>query len=118
MEKSYGIEAARAQLGEIADHVRTTGHTIALTRHGRPVAAIGPVAAIKPAQGVEVRLFLGERDPWMCVLPALPRIGDSFLVEDKDGSEVFWTVVNVQWDLRPDEEPSVNVIADVTEQEN
>ncbi|GAB3004604.1 hypothetical protein GCM10023080_082850 [Streptomyces pseudoechinosporeus] len=80
MEKAIGIEAARARLGDIADHARTTGQTTALTRHGRTVAVIGPAHAVQPAGSVEVTLFLGDEDRTI-VLPAVPRIGDSFLVE-------------------------------------
>ncbi|MYX14354.1 hypothetical protein GTY67_13205 [Streptomyces sp. SID8374] len=111
MEKSYGIEAARGQLGDIADHTRSTGEVISLTRHGRPVAAIGPVAAIKPLVGVQVWLYLGDREAVSYTFPGVPRIGESILVETPDGNENFWDVVNVQWDIRPDEAPAVNVLA-------
>jgi len=114
MEKTYGIEAARAQLGEIADHARRTGQTVSLTRHNRPVAVIGPVGTVQPAAGVEVWLLLGNQEAWTCNLPAVPRRGDSLLIESTDGDEDFWTVVNVQWDVRPGEPPSVNVIAELT----
>ncbi|MFD4797876.1 type II toxin-antitoxin system Phd/YefM family antitoxin [Streptomyces anulatus] len=111
MEKSYGIEAARAQLGDIADHARSTGQVINLTRHGRPVAVIGPVSAIKPLAGVQVRLYLGDQDAVSYTFPDVPRIGESILVETPDGDEDFWDVVNVQWDIRPNEAPAVNVLA-------
>jgi antitoxin (DNA-binding transcriptional repressor) of toxin-antitoxin stability system len=111
MEKSLGIEAARARLGDIADHARTTGQVTALTRHGRTVAVIGPAHAVQPAGSIKVTLYLGDDDQ-VCVLPALPRIGESFLVETADGNEEYWLVTNIQWDLRPDEEPSVNVLCD------
>ncbi|WGP08848.1 MULTISPECIES: type II toxin-antitoxin system Phd/YefM family antitoxin [Streptomyces] len=112
MEKSYGIEAARAQLGDIADHARSTGQVIKLTRHGRSVAAIGPVAAIKPLAGVQVWLYLGDQEAVSYTFPSVPRVGESILVETADGNENFWDVVNVQWDIRPDEAPAVNVLAD------
>ncbi|MFJ3283376.1 type II toxin-antitoxin system Phd/YefM family antitoxin [Streptomyces halstedii] len=111
MEKSYGIEAARAQLGDIANHARSTGQVINLTRHGRPVAAIGPVAAIKPLAGFQVWLYLGDQDAMSYIFPTVPRIGESILVETPDGDENFWDVVNVQWDIRPDEAPVANVLA-------
>lgn len=111
MEKSLGIEAARARLGDIADHARTTGQVTALTRHGRTVAVIGPAHAVQPAGSVKVTLWLDDDDQ-VVVLPALPRIGETFLVETPDGDEKHWLVTNVQWDLRPDEEPSVNVLCD------
>ncbi|MEU0103324.1 type II toxin-antitoxin system prevent-host-death family antitoxin [Streptomyces sp. NPDC006267] len=110
MENSYGIEAARAQLGDIADHARATGQVINLTRHGRPVAAIGPVATIKPL-GVQVWLYLGDQEAVSCTFPDVPRIGESILVEAPDGNEDFWDVVNVQWDIRP-KVPVVNVLAE------
>jgi antitoxin (DNA-binding transcriptional repressor) of toxin-antitoxin stability system len=115
MEKSYGIEAARAQLGDIADHARTTGETIALTRHGRAVAVIGPAASVKPAGGVEVTLFY-PHDQRTCVLPALPRMGESF-VDDvelgpNDNTEMRWSVTEVQWYRSDDGSTSVGVSLD------
>ncbi|MEV0982319.1 hypothetical protein [Streptomyces sp. NPDC049915] len=114
MEKSLGIEAARARLGDIADHARTTGQVTALTRHGRTVAVIGPAHAVQPAGSVKVTLWLGDDDQ-VCVLPALPHIGETFLVETTNGNEDYWLVTNIQWDLRPDEEPSVNVLCDLAD---
>lgn len=111
MENSYGIEAARAKLGEIADHARLSGQTIGLTRHGRTVAVIGPAHAVQPAGSVRVTLFLGDDDR-VCVLPAVPRIGDTFLVESDNGSEDYWLVTNVQWGIRPGGETDVNVLCD------
>lgn len=111
MERSLGIEAARARLGDIADHARTTGQVTALTRHGRTIAVIGPAHAVQPAGSIKVTLWLGDHDH-VRVLPALPRIGETFLVETANGNEDLWLVTNVQWDLRPDEEPSVNVLCD------
>ncbi|MFI6210284.1 hypothetical protein ACIBAI_28615 [Streptomyces sp. NPDC051041] len=111
MEKSYGIEAARAKLGDIADHVRTTGQVTALTRHGRTVAVIGPAHAVQPAGSVEVRLFVGDDDRTV-VLPAVPRIGESFRIETAQGDETHWIVTNVQWDLLHDGETAVNVMLD------
>lgn len=115
MEKSYGIEAARAQLGEIADHARTTGETIALTRHGRTVAVIGPASAVKPAGGVEVTLFF-PHDQYNCVLPAMPRTGEPFIQEVEVGSddttEMRWTVTEVQWHTSIDGPASVAVSLD------
>lgn len=115
MEKSYGIEAARAQLGDIADHARMTGATIALTRHGRTVAVIGPAASVKPAGGVEVTLFY-PHDQRTCVLPALPRMGESF-VEDvelgpDENTEARWSVTEVQWYRSDDGSTSVAVSLD------
>lgn len=111
MENAIGIEAARARLGDIADHARTTGQVTALTRHGRTVAVIGPSHAVQPAGSVKVTLWLGDEDQ-VHVLPELPRIGETFLVETASGDEDSWLVTNVQWDLRPDEEPRVNVLCD------
>jgi antitoxin (DNA-binding transcriptional repressor) of toxin-antitoxin stability system len=114
MEKSLGIEAARARLGDIADHARTTGQVTALTRHGRTVAVIGPAHAVQPAGSVKVTLWLGDDDQ-VCVLPALPRMGETFLVETATGDEDHWLVTNIQWDLRPGEEPVVNVLCDLAD---
>src|ERR1044072_3238032 len=103
MEKSVGIEAALARRGDFADHARTTGQVTALTRHGRTVAVIGPAHAVQPAGSIKVTLYLGADDQ-VGVLPALPRIGESFLVETADGNEEYWLVTNIQWDLRPAEQ--------------
>lgn len=113
MENSIGIEAARARLGDIADHARTTGQVTALTRHGRTVAVIGPAHAVQPAGSVKVRLWLGDEEE-VRVLPSLPRVGETFLVES-DGDEKHWLVTNVQWDIRPDQEARVNVLCDEAE---
>ncbi|MFI8194668.1 type II toxin-antitoxin system Phd/YefM family antitoxin [Streptomyces sp. NPDC085946] len=115
MEKSYGIEAARAQLGDIVDHARTTGQTIALTRHGRTVAVIGPAEAVKPSGGVEVTLYY-PHDQSTCVLPALPRTGDSFLQEVELGpessTETRWSVTEVQWHMSSDGTTYIGVSLD------
>lgn len=115
MEKSYGIEAARAKLGDIADHTRATGQTVSLTRHGRTVAVIGPANSVKSAGGVEATLFY-PHDQRDCVLPALPRKGESF-VEDvelgaDDSTETRWSVTEVQWYLSADGSTSVGVSLD------
>src|ERR1044072_3770524 len=107
MEKSLGIEAARARLGDIADHARTTGQVTALTRHGRTVALIGAAHAVQPAGSIKVPLYLGDDDQ-VCVLPALPRIGESFLVETADANEEYWLVSNIPWDLGAAEEAARN----------
>ncbi|BCK73988.1 hypothetical protein Srufu_079410 (plasmid) [Streptomyces libani subsp. rufus] len=105
MENAVGIEAARARLGEIADQARTTGQTTRLTRHGRTIAVIGPAATVKPAGGVEVTLYFPHTER-TCVLPALPRTGESF-VEDVelgsvDSTEAHWNVTEVQWRMSAD----------------
>lgn len=102
MENAYGIEAARAKLGEIADHARETGQIIGLTRHGRTVAVIGPADAVKPAGGVEVTLYFPHAD-LQCVLPALPRTGEQLLwvLDNDDADEGTWDVTEVQWHLSP-----------------
>jgi antitoxin (DNA-binding transcriptional repressor) of toxin-antitoxin stability system len=115
MENAIGIEAARARLGDIADHARTTGQVTALTRHGRTIAVIGPAHTVQPAGSVKVTLWLGDEDQ-VRTLPGLPRVGETFLVETSEGDEVNWLVTNVQWDLRPDEEPRINVLCDEAEE--
>jgi antitoxin (DNA-binding transcriptional repressor) of toxin-antitoxin stability system len=101
MEKSYGIEAARAQLGDIADHARITGEVIALTRHGRTVAVIGPAEAVHPVQGVEVTFLLpANQDAW-ARLPAVPRKGD-VVRRENDRAEETWIVAGVEWYLNDD----------------
>lgn len=60
MEKSYGIEAARAQLGEIADHAQRTGQTVNLTRHGRTIAVIGPAEPEAPHRKAKIRTYRVE----------------------------------------------------------
>jgi antitoxin (DNA-binding transcriptional repressor) of toxin-antitoxin stability system len=114
MENAIGIEAARARLGDIADHARTTGQVTALTRHGRTVAVVGPAHAVQPAGSVKVTLWLGEEDQ-VHVLPQLPRTGETFRVETASGDDRIWLVTNIQWDLHPDEEPRINVLCDPAE---
>ncbi|MET9909660.1 type II toxin-antitoxin system prevent-host-death family antitoxin [Streptomyces sp. NPDC006476] len=96
MEKSYGIEAARAQLGDIANHVRDTGQIIELTRHGRTVAVVGPAEAVKPAQGFEVIFLLPANRETFERLPGVPRKGD--IVRRENGqAEETWIVEQVEW---------------------
>lgn len=102
MEKSYGIEAARAQLGDIADHARTTGETIALTRHGRTIAVIGPAEAVKPAQGIKVGLHFPHVD-WTVHLPVVPRKGEFVEWEDPEHGGGRWEVTEVIHVASPDE---------------
>ncbi|WP_030878678.1 type II toxin-antitoxin system Phd/YefM family antitoxin [Streptomyces sp. NRRL S-1868] len=111
MEESYGIEAARAKLGDIADHARTTGQVTALTRHGHAIAVVGPAPAVPPTNGVEVVLFLGDRDD-VRRFPSVPHTGDTILVAAEDGTETSYLVTSVQWDLIPDGEVSVNIMCD------
>ncbi|TXS68919.1 type II toxin-antitoxin system Phd/YefM family antitoxin [Streptomyces sp. sk2.1] len=94
MEKSYGIEAARAQLGDIADHARTTGQVIALTRHGRTIAVIGPVKAVRPDQGIKMSLHFPHAD-WTVQLPVVPRTGEFFEWEDPQHGSARWEVTEV-----------------------
>jgi antitoxin (DNA-binding transcriptional repressor) of toxin-antitoxin stability system len=103
MEKSYGIEAARGQLGDIANHVRDTGQIIELTRHGRTVAVIGPTEAVKPAQGVEVIFLLPANQDAFARLPGVPRKGDIVRRDNSDYEEA-WTVGQVEWRLDDDGE--------------
>lgn len=115
MENAVGIEAARARLGEIADQSRTTGQITRLTRHGRTVAVIGPAHTVKPSVGVEVTLHFPHTER-TCVLPALPRTGESF-VEDVelrpgDDTEAHWNVTEVQWRMSDDGATTVGVSLD------
>lgn len=115
MERTLGIEAARAKLGDHCDEVRLTGQIIRLTRHGRTVAVLGPAAAVKPAGGVEVTLYFPHTER-TCVLPALPRTGEP-LVQDwdlgpTDSTEAHWTVTEVQWHLAADGDMTVGVSLD------
>lgn len=113
MEKSLGIEAARAKLGDIADHARTTGQAVALTRHGRTVAVIGPAAAVRPVEGVEVTLYFPHRE-WVGRLPAVPRQGETVRRETQTGEET-WVVSEVEWYLHLESEPTVSVTLDPVE---
>ncbi|MFD7922567.1 type II toxin-antitoxin system Phd/YefM family antitoxin [Streptomyces sp. NPDC059740] len=111
MENDLGIEAARAKLGEITDHVRTTGQTVRLTRHGRPVAAIGPVNAIQPAGAVEATLYFPHTERTV-TLPAVPRIGET-LHQTLEHDETSWRVTEVEWNLSWDEAPpTLGIILD------
>lgn len=101
MEKSYGIEAARAQLGDIANYVQSTGQTVELTRHGRTVAVVGPAETVKPLPGVEVTFLLpGNQDAW-ARLAAIPRKGDMIRRENGRAEET-WIVDGVEWYLGDD----------------
>lgn len=101
MEKSYGIEAARAQLGDIANHVRDTGQIVELTRHGRTVAVVGPTEAVKPAEGIEVTFLLpANKDAW-ARMPGVPRKGD-VVRRENDNYEETWIVNQVEWYLNED----------------
>ncbi|MFE7077744.1 hypothetical protein ACFU96_47500 [Streptomyces sp. NPDC057620] len=103
MEESYGIEAARPQLGDIADHTRSTGEVVRLTRHGRTVAVIGPARSVTPMNGVEVTLlFPGGRD-WNGQLPGVPHVGHTFRRENNQAEET-WTVSDVEWYVGEEEE--------------
>lgn len=111
MEKSYGIEAARAQLGDIADHARTTGETIALTRHGRTVAVIGPATAVKPAGSVEVTLHF-PNDDWTVQLPAVPRQGETVEWADPGSGYTRWKVTEVVHSVGPDSDNTIGLTLD------
>lgn len=101
METSYGIEAARAQLGEIADHARITGTVVELTRHGRTVAVIGPAEAVKPVQGVEVTFLLPAGEDAWARMPDVPRKGE-VVRRQNERAEETWMVAEVEWYLSDD----------------
>jgi antitoxin (DNA-binding transcriptional repressor) of toxin-antitoxin stability system len=111
MEKSYGIEAARAQLGDIAEHARTTGNVIALTRHGRTVAVIGPANAVRPAQGVQVTLHFPHVD-WTVHMPIVPRKGELIDWQDPDHGNAVWKVTAVEYTVYPDEPGPIDIMVD------
>jgi antitoxin (DNA-binding transcriptional repressor) of toxin-antitoxin stability system len=50
MKKSVSIVEARQELGRLAEEVRRTGKSVALTRRGRVIARIAPDTAT-PARG-------------------------------------------------------------------
>ncbi|GGS96976.1 hypothetical protein [Streptomyces violaceus] len=107
MENAVGIEAARARLGDIAETARMTGQITRLTRHGRTVAVIGPASTVKPAVGVTV-LLLFPHTMWECLLPTVPRVGETLTREVQYGEEV-WKVTGVDHYLHLDAEPTVGV---------
>jgi antitoxin (DNA-binding transcriptional repressor) of toxin-antitoxin stability system len=106
MESSYGIEAARAKLGEIADHARLTGQIIELTRHGRTLAVIGPTHAVQPAGSIKATLYIEDNDPEPHVLPAVPRIGDTLRMPDG----ILFLVTEVQWNIEGDGASDVDIL--------
>jgi antitoxin (DNA-binding transcriptional repressor) of toxin-antitoxin stability system len=116
MEKSYGIEAARARLGEIADHARTTGETIGLTRHGRTVAVIGPATVVKPAGSVEVTLHF-PNDDWTVQLPAVPRTGEIVDWADPGYGSTRWVVTEVVHSVGPDDDNTIGLTLDPADTE-
>jgi antitoxin (DNA-binding transcriptional repressor) of toxin-antitoxin stability system len=107
METSYGIEAARAKLGDIAEHVRTTGETVDLTRHGRTVAVIGPANSVPPAppRGTDATLYFPDGDSWHGCLPGVPHEGNTLTREVGHRAE-RWSVASVEWYVR-DEGPAI-----------
>lgn len=115
MENAYGIEEARGQIGKIAEHVRTSGQIIGLTRHGRTIAVIGPADAVKPAGGAEVTLYFPHTER-TCVLPALPRTGETLVWEVELGpdenTDGNWNVTEVQWHMSADGYTTVGVSLD------
>lgn len=109
MEKSYGIEAARGQLGEIADHARLTGQIIELTRHGRTVAVIGPADDVRPTQGVEVNLFFPHTH-WPVRMATVPRKGESIEWEDPENGLGRWEVSEVEYTAHPDQVGTIGIM--------
>ena len=55
-----GLRQAKAQLSELIDRVER-GETVTLTRHGKPVARVVPVATVRPSL-LNGSLPIG--DPW------------------------------------------------------
>ncbi len=54
LKTTYGLEQARAQLPHIAAEAHA-GHTSVITRHGRPVAAVVPVAVLQAQASARAR---------------------------------------------------------------
>ena len=46
--KSMPLAAAKAHISELCNQVEHQGKSVLITRHGKPVAAIVPVAVTKP----------------------------------------------------------------------
>jgi antitoxin (DNA-binding transcriptional repressor) of toxin-antitoxin stability system len=101
MENAIGIEAARARLGDIAEHARTTGQVTALTRHGRTIAAIGPANKVRQRAAFALSLHFPTED-WEIEAPAVPRKGDAFEWTDENGVDSFWIVTDVTWSASRD----------------
>lgn len=59
MAKSISIVAARRALGQLAEEVRRTGQSVALTRRGRVIARIAPHVAAPSREMTEVGDALG-----------------------------------------------------------
>ncbi len=50
---SIGVTEARDQLGELVNRAAYSDERIVLTRHGRPVAALVPIAVLQELEDVE-----------------------------------------------------------------
>lgn len=59
MKKAVSIVEARQELGRLADEVRRTGKSVALTRRGRVIARIAPDATALPQREGELGDSLG-----------------------------------------------------------
>ncbi|WP_413754821.1 type II toxin-antitoxin system prevent-host-death family antitoxin [Streptomyces sp. MMBL 11-3] len=101
METSYGIEAARPRLGDIAEHVRDTGEVVELTRHGRTIAVIGPAGSVTPHKGVEATLHFPVGRTWTGYLPGVPPIGHTVRRTSELGDET-WIASDVESHLTDD----------------
>lgn len=101
MENTIGIEAARARLGDIAEHARTTGQVTALTRHGRAIAVIGPADEVRQRAAFALSLHFPTED-WEIEAPAVPRKGDAFEWTDESNNDTFWIVTDVTWSASRD----------------
>ena len=60
MKQTIGLAEAKAKLSEIVDRVET-GQTVIISRNGKPVAELRPVAELTPAQVVAKIRALRER---------------------------------------------------------
>ena len=111
MENAYGIEAARAKLGEIADHARTTGQITRLTRHGRTVAVIGPAETVTARATITVDLNFPHED-WTVEMHAVPRVDETLEWETDQGDTGQWKVTEVNWTAHPTRPGSVSLALD------
>jgi antitoxin (DNA-binding transcriptional repressor) of toxin-antitoxin stability system len=59
MTKSVSIVVARRSLGQLAEEVRRTGQSVALTRRGRVIARIAPHVGVPSRERTELGDALG-----------------------------------------------------------
>lgn len=77
--KRIGIREAKDHLSEVIEEVERKGEVVLITRHGRPVARVSPVRAVRPVP--RPRRTAGLRSPDESEVGALIQSLDSLAAE-------------------------------------